>query len=187
MTGGPVCRPPDTSLASAPHCRGAYHAPRAVIPAPTAYQNPSHAIRRGRRLGGPVCSWKIPHYRREGKPLPYRVSKRSLISRRDQAENNDGRPSVPPLRICLWLPHLIVGAHIMRLQAGNTRPYGIPRTLVYSVGADDSRPARLRKSLVIGGRMRTSAPTANMDVRCILQVPAPRRPVCSWKIPYYRR
>ena len=55
-----------------------------------------------------------------------------------RGENNDGRPSVPPLRICLWLPHLIVGAHIMRLQAGNTRPYGIPETLVYSVGADDS-------------------------------------------------
>ncbi len=26
----------------------------------------------------------------------------------------------------------------MRPRAGNTRPYGIPETLVYSVGADDS-------------------------------------------------
>ena len=89
----------------------------------------------------------------------------------------------------------------MRPRAGNTRPYGIPETLMQSVGADDSAartfteisrhrradedirpygipeplvysagadPARLWKSLVIGGRMRTSAPTANMDFRCIL-------------------
>ena len=82
-----------------------------------------------------------------------------------RGEIGDGRPSVPPLQILLWLPHLIVGAHIMRPRAGNTRPYGIPEPLVYSAGAD---PARLWKSLVIGGRMRTSAPTANMDFRCIL-------------------
>ena len=55
-----------------------------------------------------------------------------------RGEIGDGRPSVPPLRMCLGLPHLIVGAHIMRPRAGNTRPYGIPETLVYSAGADDS-------------------------------------------------
>lgn len=55
-----------------------------------------------------------------------------------RGEIGNGRPSVPPLRMCLGLPHLIVGAHIMRPRAGITRPYGIPEPLAYSAGADDS-------------------------------------------------
>ena len=78
-----------------------------------------------------------------------------------RGENNDGRPSVPPLRICLWLPHLIVGAHIMRLQAGNTRPYGIPETLVYSVGADDSAARLFTEDSPLPAGGASPSPTAS--------------------------
>ena len=75
-------------------------------------------------------------------PSPTVSSKASIYfvgtKHRARGENSVGRPSVPLLRICLGLPHLIVGAHIMRPRAGNTRPHGIPEPLVYSVGADDS-------------------------------------------------
>ena len=84
--------------------------------------------------------------------------------------------SRPLGRLCFFL-----SLHTAPVTGGPVcRPYGIPEPLVYSAGAD---PAHLWKSLVIGGRMRTSAPTAYRSPSCI----SSQQPACSREIPHYRR
>ena len=202
MTGGPVCRPygiPETLVYSV----GADDTAARTFTEISRHLRADEDIRPYGKCESPVhfieAASSAARLFMEGSPLPAGgASPSPTVSSKGsthfvgtkhsaRGEIGDGRPSVPPLRILLWLPHLIVGAHIMRPRAGNTRPYAYQNPSCIPQGPTTRRPARLWKSLVIGGRMRTSAPTANMDVRCILQVPAPRRPVCSWKIPYYRR
>ena len=58
-------------------------------------RNP-HAFRRGRRLSGPPVHERFPITGGRGKPLPYRVFKRSQISRRGQAQPPNGRLCFSP-------------------------------------------------------------------------------------------